>query len=118
MSDIASSNGPAGQAPPPGFIHAPRPAPTGPVVTLDAVRVESGKARARRGVTAHLPAGALGLLGPNGAGKSTMLKSLLGFVKPTSGQMKVLDLNVAEKPYEIRARLGYMPETDGHIPGM
>jgi ABC-2 type transport system ATP-binding protein len=27
-------------------------------------------------------------------------------------------LNVAERPREIRARLGYMPETDAHIPGM
>ncbi len=130
MSDIAApTNGPvppnvapagagAGQAQTPGFTHAPRPAPTGPVVTLDAVTVEYGKNRALRDVTAHFPAGAVGLLGPNGAGKSTMLKALLGFVKPTSGQMKVLDLNVAEKPYEIRARLGYMPESDGHIPGM
>ncbi len=30
----------------------------------------------------------------------------------------MLGLDVAERPMEIRARLGYMPETDGHIPGM
>src|SRR6478672_160055 len=47
-----------------------------------------------------------------------MLKSLLGFVPPTSGRLEVLGLNVAERPLEVRARLGYMPETDGHIPGM
>ena len=58
------------------------------------------------------------MLGPNGAGKSTMLKALLGFVAPTSGRLEVLGLNVAERPLEVRARLGYMPETDGHIPGM
>jgi ABC-2 type transport system ATP-binding protein len=60
----------------------------------------------------------VGLLGPNGAGKSTMLKALLGFVKPYQGSMRVLGLDVAQSPMEIRARLGYMPETDGHIPGM
>jgi ABC-2 type transport system ATP-binding protein len=32
--------------------------------------------------------------------------------------MSVLGLNVAERPMEIRARLGYMPESDSHIPGM
>ena len=31
--------------------------------------------------------------------------------------MRVLGLDVAERPLEIRARLGYMPETDAHIPG-
>jgi ABC-2 type transport system ATP-binding protein len=32
--------------------------------------------------------------------------------------MRVLGLDVAEAPLEIRSRVGYMPETDGHIPGM
>jgi ABC-2 type transport system ATP-binding protein len=60
----------------------------------------------------------VGLLGPNGAGKSTMLKSLLGFLTPIKGRLEVLGMNVAERPLDVRARLGYMPETDGHIPGM
>ena len=47
-----------------------------------------------------------------------MLKALLGFIKPTEGRMSVLGLDVAERPMEIRARLGYMPESDAHIPGM
>jgi len=89
-----------------------------PVVTLDRVTVTYGKNQALREVTAAFAPGAVGLLGPNGAGKSTLLKALLGFVKPDHGQMKVLDLDVATRPQEIRARLGYMPETDAHIPGM
>jgi ABC-2 type transport system ATP-binding protein len=47
-----------------------------------------------------------------------MLKALLGFVKPAEGRMTVLGLNVADRPLEIRARIGYMPESDAHIPGM
>jgi ABC-2 type transport system ATP-binding protein len=88
------------------------------VVTLDRVTVTYGKNQALREVTTSFAAGAVGLLGPNGAGKSTMLKALLGFIKPEQGAMHVLGLDVASKPQEIRARLGYMPETDGHIPGM
>jgi ABC-2 type transport system ATP-binding protein len=87
-------------------------------VQLDGVTVIYGKNQALRNVTARFARGAVGLLGPNGAGKSTMLKSLLGFVKPDQGRMSVLGMNVAERPLEIRARIGYMPESDAHIPGM
>jgi ABC-2 type transport system ATP-binding protein len=89
-----------------------------PAVVLDRVSVSYGKNTALRDVSAAFPKGAVGLLGPNGAGKSTMLKSLLGFIPPTSGRLEVLGLDVAQRPLEVRARLGYMPENDGHIPGM
>ena len=87
-------------------------------VALDKVSVSYGKNAALRDVSATFPKGAVGLLGPNGAGKSTMLKALLGFLTPTAGRLEVLGLNVADRPLEVRARLGYMPESDGHIPGM
>src|SRR5580765_8149968 len=93
------------------------PGPSDPTVALDAVTVAYGKAVALNNVSASFGNGAVGLLGPNGAGKSTMLKALLGFLTPSSGRMEVLGLNVAERPLEVRARLGYMPENDGHIPG-
>jgi ABC-2 type transport system ATP-binding protein len=87
-------------------------------VVLDQVTVAYEASTALAGVSATFPCGAVGLLGPNGAGKSTMLKALLGFIRPVGGQMEVLGLDVATRPLEIRARLGYMPESDGHIPGM
>src|SRR5471032_3666946 len=89
-----------------------------PVVTLEGVTVRYGKNRALREVTSSFAAGSVGLLGPNGAGKSTMIKALLGFLTPERGRMRVLGLDVAESPIEIRARVGYMPESDAHIPGM
>ncbi len=90
----------------------------GPVVTLEGVTVTYGTNDALRDISTTFGAGAVGLLGPNGAGKSTMIKSLLGFVVPTQGRMRVLGLDVAEAPLQIRARVGYMPENDAHIPGM
>jgi ABC-2 type transport system ATP-binding protein len=110
MSDIADLPAAARDA-------APR-ADADPVVTLDGVSVAYGRQYALRDVTARFPAGAIGLLGPNGAGKSTMIKALLGFIRPDQGRMQVLGLDVAAAPLQIRARIGYMPETDGHIPGM
>jgi ABC-2 type transport system ATP-binding protein len=89
-----------------------------PVVTLEHVTVAYGANTALRDVTTAFAAGAVGLLGPNGAGKSTMIKALLGFIVPAAGRMRVLGLDVATSPLEIRARIGYMPESDAHIPGM
>jgi ABC-2 type transport system ATP-binding protein len=47
-----------------------------------------------------------------------MIKALLGFITPATGRMRVLGLDVTASPQEIRSRVGYMPESDGHIPGM
>src|SRR4051812_37987419 len=88
------------------------------VVQLDDVTVIYGKNQALKNVSAKFAKGAVGLLGPNGAGKSTMLKALLGFVKPDRGRMTVLDMDVAQAPLAIRARIGYMPENDAQIPAM
>ncbi len=88
------------------------------MVLADHLTVRYGKNAALKDVSAVFPSGAVGLLGPNGAGKSTLLKSLMGFLVPEKGSMKVLGLDVATSPLEIRERIGYMPESDSHIPGM
>jgi ABC-2 type transport system ATP-binding protein len=93
-------------------------AETAPVVTLDHVTVAYGRSRALVDVTTSFASGAVGLLGPNGAGKSTMIKALLGFIVPEQGRMRILGLDAAVSSLEIRARVGYMPESDAHIPGM
>jgi ABC-2 type transport system ATP-binding protein len=53
----------------------------------------------------------LGLLGPNGAGKTTTLRMLTGFIRPTSGTIRVKDLDTEENSLEIRKLLGYLPES-------
>ena len=88
------------------------------IIDLQNITVDFGKQRVLDNVNVQFEGGSMGLLGPNGAGKSTLLKALLGFLVPTAGRMKVLDLDVAKSALAIRGRIGYMPETDGHIPGM
>ena len=51
------------------------------------------------------------LLGPNGSGKSTTLKMLIGLVKPTSGDINVLGIDVAKDPVAIKRQVGYVPES-------
>ncbi|MGB9741007.1 MAG: ABC transporter ATP-binding protein [Candidatus Bathyarchaeia archaeon] len=52
-----------------------------------------------------------GLLGPNGSGKSTTLKMILGLVKPDSGSVNVLGVNVEDDPVAVKRRIGYVPES-------
>jgi ABC-2 type transport system ATP-binding protein len=89
-----------------------------PVVSLEHLTIVYGRTPVIRDVTATFAPGAVGLLGPNGAGKSTILKCLLGFVAPTSGNAQVLGLDVSQSGLAIRQRVGYMPESDARIPGM
>jgi ABC-2 type transport system ATP-binding protein len=60
----------------------------------------------------------LGFLGPNGAGKSTTMKILTGFLPATSGTVKVAGFDVFEEPYEVKRRIGYLPETPPLYPEM
>src|SRR5438132_4932171 len=49
-----------------------------------------------------------GVLGPNGAGKTTTLRMLATLLEPTSGEVRVLGVDVKANPREVRARLGAM----------
>ena len=48
----------------------------------------------------------LGIIGPNGAGKTTLFNVISGFMKPTSGRVEFLGMNITgKKPHEL-VRLG------------
>ncbi len=51
-----------------------------------------------------------GFLGPNGAGKSTMIKMLTGLLAPTSGSIRVLDLDLETHSVEVKSNIGVVPE--------
>ncbi len=69
-------------------------------------------------LTLEVEPGVIGLVGANGAGKSTMIKTLLGLLEPTSGEISVLGLNPVSDGNAVRARVGYMPEHDCLPPDM
>lgn len=52
----------------------------------------------------------LGFLGPNGAGKSTTMRMLTCFIPQTEGTATVAGHNINEQPFEVRKRIGYLPE--------
>lgn len=88
------------------------------VATISNLTVRYGAKTAINDLSVRIPEGCVGLLGANGAGKTTLIKTLLGFVKPNSGEGQVLGFNVATEGLALRQRIGLMPEIDCHIPGM
>ncbi len=53
----------------------------------------------------------LGLLGPNGAGKTTTLRMLTGYFRPSSGSIKIKDMDMPEDALKIKSLIGYLPES-------
>jgi ABC-2 type transport system ATP-binding protein len=70
-----------------------------------------GKFRALDNITLNVPEGAIyGLVGPNGAGKTTLIKTLVGTLRPTKGQVKILGLDPLQDKWKLRRQIGYMPQ--------
>ena len=59
-----------------------------------------------------------GFLGPNGAGKTTTMKMIYCFTRPSSGNLSVFGLDVVDKPREIKALLGVIPQEDSLDPDL
>jgi ABC-2 type transport system ATP-binding protein len=53
----------------------------------------------------------LGFLGPNGAGKTTTMRVITGFMPATSGTVKVAGYDIFDDSFEVRKRIGYLPES-------
>ncbi len=51
-----------------------------------------------------------GLIGPNGAGKSTLLKSLVGLIKPESGEIRISGINALADGMQTKTIIGYAAE--------
>ena len=80
-----------------------------------------GDSHILRGADVDIPsATSVGLLGRNGMGKTTMIRSLMGYVRPASGQVLLDGQNVTGWTPEKMARrgIGYVPEGRGIFPNL
>jgi branched-chain amino acid transport system ATP-binding protein len=80
-----------------------------------------GDSHILRGADIEIPARtAVGLLGRNGMGKTTLIRTLMGYVRPASGEVRWQGAGVTGAPPERMARLGigYVPEGRGIFPNL
>ena len=82
-------------------------------IETDALTKYYGDFEAVRGLTMRVPKGTItGFLGQNGAGKSSTIRMLLGMSRPTRGNGRVLDFDIADErqSIEMRKRVAYVGE--------
>ena len=83
------------------------------VLKINSLYKRFGKKEVVRGVDFSMQTGeVLGLLGPNGAGKTTSFYMIVGFYRPTSGEVFLNDTCITRMPMYKRARMGisYLPQ--------
>ncbi len=86
------------------------------LVYIDGLNTHYGQSHILRGINFEVLSGqTIGLMGRNGMGKSTLLKSLMGLVKPSSGQIHVKGQEMTgAEPFEVaRKGIAYVPEGRG-----
>jgi ABC-2 type transport system ATP-binding protein len=78
-------------------------------IEIERLTKRYGRLTAVDGLTLRVdPGEVLGFLGPNGAGKTTTIRSLLGFLRPTSGSCRVYGAWPG-RDVGVRRRIGYLP---------
>jgi ABC-2 type transport system ATP-binding protein len=90
--------------------------PERPLEVRDLAKTYRGGFSAVKGVSFDVERGmVLGLLGPNGAGKTTVLRMLMGFIRPTAGEIRAFGEPVGPGA-PVLARLGAFVEGPGFLP--
>jgi ABC-2 type transport system ATP-binding protein len=78
-----------------------------------------GNIRALNGLTFNMKEGEIyGLIGPNGAGKTTTLRIVCTLLLPTSGSIRIFDLDPVTQANEVRKIISYLPEEAGAYPNL
>jgi branched-chain amino acid transport system ATP-binding protein len=91
------------------------------MLRIESLDVSIQSVQILRGVSLELPAGSMtGLIGRNGAGKTTLMKSVMGLLKASSGQIRFFDSDLLKIQTHQRSMLGigYMPEDRRLIPDL
>jgi len=80
------------------------------MIEIKGIKKNYGKLEVLKGFDFSLSEGKItAILGPNGSGKTTMIKSILGLVIPSGGEITVNDKSI-KKGWEYRRKIGYLPQ--------
>ena len=81
------------------------------MIKIDNLVKKYGKKTVVKGISFEIKKGeVVGFLGPNGAGKTTTMNILTGYISSDSGKVSVDEYDILENPYEVKKRIGYLPE--------
>ncbi len=89
------------------------------MLEISGLNVYYGESHILRNVDLHVPAGKMVcLIGRNGVGKTTLMKSIIGLLKPRTGQILLDGAIINDKQPHARARMGigYVPQGREIIP--
>ena len=80
------------------------------VIEIDNLTKDYGYNRGVFDINLNIEQGEMvGFVGTNGSGKTTTIRNIMGFIKPTSGEVRVNGLNAWEHSSEIVKNIGYVP---------
>lgn len=80
------------------------------VVKIDHITKDYGEDRGNFDINLNVHEGeVVGLVGENGAGKTTLMRQLMGFIKPTKGDIKIYGLDAYKDAAEVKKYVGYVP---------
>ena len=80
------------------------------IITTDHLTKSYGKKRGIIDLNLAVKEGEFyGFIGPNGAGKSTTIRTLLGLMRPTSGSVSIMNIDVYGNKRKVLANIGYIP---------
>ncbi|MVZ64657.1 ATP-binding cassette domain-containing protein [Sphingobacterium sp. DK4209] len=80
------------------------------MINIQHISKEFGKLKALNDINVTLEGGeCIALIGPNGSGKTTLIKTILGMVVPSAGQI-LFDGQSIEQKWIYRNEIGYMPQ--------
>jgi Cu-processing system ATP-binding protein len=80
------------------------------MIEIKGIRKSFGKLEVLQGFDFSLSEGNItAVLGPNGSGKTTLIKSILGLVVPSAGEIS-FDGKSIRKDWEYRRQIGYLPQ--------
>ena len=89
------------------------------MIQVDTLTRHYGPLRAVDGLSFAVETGTvLGFLGPNGAGKSTTMKMLTGYLRPGSGQVRIMGHDIVSARRRAQRCMGYLPEGSPLYPEM
>lgn len=79
------------------------------VIEIKNLKKYFGKTKAVDDISLNVEKGEIfGFLGPNGAGKTTTIRTMMDFIRPTGGEIKILGLDAQKDTVELKKKIGYL----------